>query len=345
MPLLSGLMTGLSLIHYYGIIYFATMLPYIFYDIFNYKMRKDFVIRYATGFIIGFNLSAQKWFFLLKSLLSVDKGVSGISPLPKWSLVDWLNYAFTPDRQGGFLIFICLMLSILILIVWFKSYSGASAASSLGLYILGILILPFLPAGITNLAAISPLVFRLYRFLPVTTIFLISILTKRIKRNRYVKLLGIFLLVVAFFGLIINQDIVFRVPRGLVRIDYKAFNELYSMSDELCLNGVIATAQTASYMSLICPNPLLINPPEVLNRMSPNDPMYKLQKEVLAELYNGTVHGYRWLILQLPINGQWYDPSVLAFVSHLSQNLNKMGTIKYVFENQGAQAYLIQLKN
>jgi len=67
-------------------------------------------------------------------------------------------------------------------------------------------------------------------------------------------------------------------------------------------------------------------------------------RRILAQIQNGTIHGYSWLVVQVPVPGQWYDEAVATFIQHLKDEIYKLGDVKYVVKNQGATIYIVKIR-
>ncbi|MFZ8839486.1 MAG: hypothetical protein ACO2PM_11395 [Pyrobaculum sp.] len=103
-------------------------------------------------------------------------------------------------------------------------------------------------------------------------------------------------------------------PHGLYRIDGDALKTLLDLSHEICNGGVVATGQTATYMKIVCPNALLLYPPKIPDAMAADDPEAAEARRILAQIQNGTIHGYSWLVVQEPIPSQRHDEAVASFI-------------------------------
>jgi hypothetical protein len=183
------------------------------------------------------------------------------------------------------------------------------------------------------------LAYRLYRLLPTVVILLIAILSTNAEKKP-ATLAAILLATAALYGLASSNP----TPHGLYRIDYDALKTLLDLSHEICNGGVVATGQTATYMKIVCPNTLLIYPPKILDAMAADDPEAAEARRILAQIQNGTIHGYSWLVVQEPVPGQWYDEAVATFIQQLKDEIYKLGDVKYVVKNQGAIIYIVKIR-
>jgi hypothetical protein len=97
-------------------------------------------------------------------------------------------------------------------------------------------------------------------------------------------------------------------------------------------------------MQIICPDTVVLYPPDILAQMSPYDPQAILIRQVLAQIENGKIYGYRWLIVQEPIPGQWYDPAIKPFVKSLEKKMYGLGNITYIIYNSGVPIYIVRIQ-
>jgi len=328
----AGVTSGLALIHYYGIVYTATLIPSIFFI----KAVKQFV----PGLIIGLMPSIHKWLYL--ALLAFQHGatIAGVSELPKWTLQNYLSYAFTPDIYWGDAAFYTYIATAIILIMN-RQFNRLSLLLSItpGMYIVTTLVLPITvisPSVIT-----TTLTFRMYRLLPFVLILLIILLLRTRGYRRYDGLITLLLTSALLVGATTNLT---AVPQGSHRIDHNAFNALLSLKPEICEGGVIATGGTAEYIEIICRDVVVLNPPSLLATISLKDPKAVLIRQILAQVENGTLQGYSWFVLQEPIAGQWYHPEIKSFVQRLKEKIFVFGEVKYIIYNQGVPVYIIRLR-
>jgi len=167
---LFGIFLGLSLIHYYGIIFVLSFTPYFIYLLI--RKRKELILT-LLGFIIGFSPSFIKWIGLFQLIFGTSSPVSGYVEHVEENVIFWVNFSYTPNANYGVFIFsIYLMYSIISLI-----YSREKLAFVPLFYVVFTLLAPVLPFSpyIKYSVAYSELLLRLYRFLPLVTIILISI--------------------------------------------------------------------------------------------------------------------------------------------------------------------------
>jgi hypothetical protein len=153
------------------------------------------------------------------------------------------------------------------------------------------------------------LAYRLYRLLPTVVMLLVAILRANAEKKP-ATLAAILLATAALYGLASSNP----TPHGLYRIYYNELKTLLDLSHEICNGGVVATGQTATYMKMMCPNTILLYPPKILDAMAADDPEAAEARRILAQIQNGTIHGYSWLVVQEPIPGRWYDEAVAAFI-------------------------------
>jgi len=331
----AGLVSGLALIHYYGIVYIITLIPTVF------LIRAT--RRFISGLLIGLLPSFHKWIYLVFTVLHFSGAVSGVTELPGWTLQNYLSYAFTPFTywgEGAFYIYIAV---IVILFIRNRAITSKNILLSLSpaLNIITALILPTIPLIPLQSVAVITLVFRIFRFLPLVIILMIILLLQANTRRHYDKIIVILLAAALIIGITTNLT---ATPQGLYRIDYKAFYALLSLNHEICEGGVLAVGGTTNYMQIICPDTVFLYPPDILAQMSPYDPQAILMRQVLAQLENGTIHGYRWLVVQEPIPGQWYDPAIKPFVESLEKKMYSLGNITYIIYNEGVPIYIIRLR-
>jgi len=328
----AGLVSGLALIHYYGIVYVITLIPAVFLI----RVARRFIL----GLLIGLLPSFHKWVYLVFAVLHHGEAVSGVAKLPEWTLQNYLSYAFTPLTywgEGAFYIYIAV---IVILITRNREITSKNILLSLSpaLSIITALILPTIPL---QSVAVVTLIFRIFRFLPLVVILMIILLLQANTYKRYDKIIVMLLVAALIVGITTN---LIATPKGLYRIDYNAFYALLSLKHEICEGGVLAVGGTTNYMQIICPDTVFLNPPEILARMSPYDPQAILMRQVLAQFENGTIHGYRWLVVQEPIPGQWYNPATKPFVESLKKKIHDLGNITYIIYNEGVPIYIIRLR-
>ena len=328
----AGLVSGLALIHYYGIVYVITLIPAVFLI----RVARRFIL----GLLIGLLPSFHKWVYLVFAVLHHGEAVSGVAKLPEWTLQNYLSYAFTPLTywgEGAFYIYIAV---IVILITRNREITSKNILLSLSpaLSIITALILPTIPL---QSVAVVTLIFRIFRFLPLVVILMIILLLQANTYKRYDKIIVMLLVAALIVGITTN---LIATPKGLYRIDYNAFYALLSLKHEICEGGILAVGGTTNYMQIICPDTVFLNPPEILARMSPYDPQAILMRQVLAQFENGTIHGYRWLVVQEPIPGQWYDPATKSFVESLNKKIHNLGNITYIIYNEGVPIYIIKLR-
>ena len=331
----AGLVSGLALIHYYGIVYIITLIPAVF------LIRAT--RRFISGLLIGLLPSFHKWVYLVFAVLHFGGAVSGMTELPGWTLQNYLSYAFTPFTywgEGAFFIYIAV---IVILLIRNRAITSKNILLSLSpaLNIITALILPTIPLIPLQSVAVITIVFRIFRFLPLVIILMIILLLQANTRRHYDKIIVMLLVAALIVGITTN---LMATPKGLYRIDYNAFYALLSLKHEICEGGVLAVGGTTNYMQIICPDTVFLNPPEILARMSPYDPQAILMRQVLAQFENGTIHGYRWLVVQEPIPGQWYDPATKPFVESLKKKIHDLGNITYIIYNEGVPIYIIRLR-
>jgi hypothetical protein len=266
--------------------------------------------------------------------------VSGVAKLPEWTLQNYLSYAFTPLTYWGEGAFYIYSAVIVILNIRNREITSKNILLSLSpaLSIITALILPTIPL---QLVAVVTLIFRIFRFLPLVVILMITLLLQANTYKRYDKIIVMLLVAALIVGITTNLT---ATPKGLYRIDYNAFYTLLSLKHEICEGGILAVGGTTNYMQIICPDTVFLNPPEILARMSPYDPQAILMRQVLAQFENGTIHGYRWLVVQEPIPGQWYDPATKSFVESLNKKIHNLGNITYIIYNEGVPIYIIKLR-
>jgi hypothetical protein len=187
--------------------------------------------------------------------------------------------------------------------------------------------------------AVLNLAYRLYRLLPTVVILLVAILSTNAEKKP-ATLAAILLATAALYGLASSNP----TPHGLYRVYYYALKTLLDLSHEICNGGVVATGQTATYMKIVCPNTLLIYPPKILDAMAADDPEAAEARRILAQIQNGTIHGYSWLVVQGPVPGQWFDEAVATFIQQLKDEIYKLGDVKYVVKNQEATLYIVKIR-
>jgi hypothetical protein len=110
----AGLVSGLALIHYYGIVYIITLIPAVF------LIRAT--RRFISGLLIGLLPSFHKWVYLVFTVLHFGGVVSGTTELPGWTLQNYLSYAFTPFTywgEGAFYIYIAIIVIFLLVMALF----------------------------------------------------------------------------------------------------------------------------------------------------------------------------------------------------------------------------------
>jgi len=328
----AGLVSGLALIHYYGIVYVITLIP----TVFLIRVARRFIL----GLLIGLLPSFHKWVYLVFAVLHRGEAVSGVAKLPEWTLQNYLSYAFTPLTywgEGAFYIYIAI---IIILIIRNRGITSTNILLSLSpaLNIITALILPTITL---QSDAVVTLIFRIFRFLPLVVILMIILLLQAKTYKRYDKIIVMLLAMALIVGITTNLT---ATPQGLYRINYNAFYTLLSLKHEICEGGVLAVGGTTNYMQIICPNTIFLYPPEILARMAPDDPQAILMRQVLAQFENGTIHGYRWLVVQEPVPGQWCDPAIKPFVESLKKKIHNLGNITYMIYNKEVPIYIIKLR-
>jgi hypothetical protein len=328
-PLLAGVAAGLALTHYYGIVYLATLLPAV--------MLQCGRRRFLYGVAVGFLPTAPKWVTLALTIKKSGAAAVGTAEPPAWAIQDWLNYAYTPDLRWGDAAFYAYVAAAAVLALAAKERKILATATSPALYVAGTLTAAFLPW--LHSVAVLNLAYRLYRLLPTVVILLIAILSTNAEKKP-ATLAAILLATAALYGLVSSNP----TPHGLYRIDYDALKTLLDLSHEICNDGVVATGQTATYMKIVCPNTLLIYPPKILDAMAADDPEAAEARRILAQIQNGTIHGYSWLVVQEPVPGQWYDEAVATFVQQLKDQIYILGDVKYVIKNQGATIYIVKIR-
>ncbi len=105
----ADLVSGLALIHYYGIVYIITLIPAVFLI----RATRRFIL----GLLIGLLPSFHKWIYLVFAVLHYGEAVSGVTKLPEWTLQNYLSYAFTPFTywgEGAFYIYIAVIVILII---------------------------------------------------------------------------------------------------------------------------------------------------------------------------------------------------------------------------------------
>jgi hypothetical protein len=284
--------------------------------------------------------SFHKWVYLVFAVLHYGEAVSGVEKLPEWTLQNYLSYAFTPFTywgEGAFYIYIAI---IVILIIRNREITSNNIFLSLSpaLSIITALILSTIPL---QSVAVVTLIFRVFRFLPLVIILMIILLLQANTYRRYDKIIVLLLVATLIVGITTNLT---ATPQGLYQIDYNAFYALLSLKQEICDGGVLAVGGTTNYMQIICPDTVFLYPPEILTRMSPYDPQAILMRQVLAQFENGSIHGYRWLVVQEPIPGQWYDPAIIPFVESLEKKMYRLGNITYIIYNSGVPIYIVRIR-
>ena len=180
--------------------------------------------------------------------------------------------------------------------------------------------------------------YRLYRLLPTVVILLIAILSTNAEKKP-ATLAAILLATAALYGLVSSNP----TPHGLYRMYYYALKTLLDLGHEICNGGVVATGQTAS-MKMMCPNTILLYPPKILDAMAANDPEAAEARQILAQIQSGTIHGYSWLVVQVPVSGQWHNEAVATFIQQLKDEIYKLGDVKYVAKNRGATLYIVKIR-
>lgn len=328
----AGLVSGLALIHYYGIVYIVTLIPAVFLI----RATRRFIL----GLLIGVLPSFHKWVYLVFAVLHFGGAVSGVTELPGWTLQNYLSYAFTPFTywgEGAFYIYISI---IVILLIRNRVITSKNIILSLS-PALNIITALFLPIIQSQSVAVVTLIFRIFRFLPLVIILMIILLLQTNAYRRYDKIIVMLLGAALIVGITTNLT---ATPQGLYRIDYNAFYALLSLRHEICEGGVLAVGGTTNYMQIICPDTVFLYPPDILARMAPDDPQAILMRQVLAQFENGTIHGYSWLVVQEPVPGQWYDEAVTTFIQQLKDEIYKLGDVKYVLKNQGATIYIVKIR-
>ena len=328
----AGLVSGLALIHYYGIVYIVTLIPAVFLI----RATRRFIL----GLLIGVLPSFHKWVYLVFAILHFGGAVSGVTELPGWTLQNYLSYAFTPFTywgEGAFYIYISI---IVILLIRNRVITSKNIILSLS-PALNIITALFLPIIQSQSVAVVTLIFRIFRFLPLVIILMIILLLQTNAYRRYDKIIVMLLGAALIVGITTNLT---ATPQGLYRIDYNAFYALLSLRHEICEGGVLAVGGTTNYMQIICPDTVFLYPPDILARMAPDDPQAILMRQVLAQFENGTIHGYSWLVVQEPVPGQWYDEAVTTFIQQLKDEIYKLGDVKYVLKNQGATIYIVKIR-
>jgi hypothetical protein len=328
-PLLAGVAAGLALTHYYGIVYLATLLPAV--------MLQCGRRRFLYGVAVGFLPTAPKWVTLALTIRKSGAAAVGTADPPAWAIQDWLNYAYTPDLRWGDAAFYAYVAAAAMLALAAKERKILATATSPALYVAGTLTTAFLPW--LHSVAVLNLAYRLYRLLPTVVILLIAILSTNAEKKP-ATLAAILLATAALYGLVSSNP----TPHGLYRIDHDALKTLLDLSHEICNGGVVATGQTATYIKIVCPNTLLIYPPKILDAMAADDPEAAEARRILAQIQNGTIHGYSWLVVQEPIPGQWYDEAVATFIQQLKDEIYILGDVKYILKNQGATIYMVKIR-
>ena len=330
----AGLVSGFALIHYYGIVYVITLIPAVFLV----RATRRFIL----GLLIGLLPSFHKWVYLVLAVLHHGEAVSGVTELPGWTLQNYLSYAFTPFTywgEGAFYIYIAV---IIILLIRMRNRSITSKSTLLSLspalIIITALILPIISS---QLVAVVTLIFRIFRLLPLVIILMIILLLQANTYRRYDKIIVMLLVAALIVGITTNLT---ATPQGLYRINYNAFYALLSLKQEICEGGVLAVGGITNYMQIICPDTVFLYPPEILAKMSPHDPQAILMRQVLAQFENGTIHGYRWLVVQEPIPGQWYDTAIKPLVESLKKKRHNLGNFTYIIYNEGVPIYIIKLR-
>jgi len=265
--------------------------------------------------------------------------VSGVAKLPEWTSQNYLSYAFTPFTYWGVGAFYIYIAVIVILIIRNREITSKNILLSLSpaLNIITALILPIIPL---QSVAVVTLIFRIFRFLPLVIILVIILLLQANTYRRYDKIIVMLLVATLIVGITTNLT---ATPQGLYRIDYNAFYALLSLKQEICEGGVLAGG-TTNYMQIICPDTVVLYPPDILAQMSPYDPQAILIRQVLAQIENGKIYGYRWLIVQEPIPGQWYDPAIKPFVKSLEKKMYGLGNITYIIYNSGVPIYIVRIQ-
>jgi hypothetical protein len=326
-PLLAGVAAGLALMHYYGIVYLATLLPAV--------MLQCGRRRFLYGVAVGFLPTAPKWVTLTLTIRKSGAAAVGTAEPPTWAIQDWLNYAYTPDLRWGDAAFYAYVVAVAVLALAAKERKILVTATSSALYVAGTLTTAFLPW--LHSVAVLNLAYRLYRLLPTVVILLIAILSVNAEKKQ-ATLAAILLATAALYGPASSNP----TPHGLYRIDYDALKTLLDLSHEICNGGVVATGQTATYMKIVRPNTLLIYPPKILDAMAADDPEAAEARRILAQIQNGAIYGYSWLVVQEPVPGRWYDEAVATFVQQLKDQIYILGDVKYVVKNQGATIYIVK---
>ena len=171
-----------------------------------------------------------------------------------------------------------------------KGRMTLATASSPALYVAGDLTTAF-PSWLHSVAVLN-LAYRLYRLLPTVVILLVAILSANAEKKP-ATLAAILLATAALYGLASSNP----MPHGLYRIYYNALKTLLDLSHEICNSGVVATGQTAT-MKMMCHNTILLYPPKILEAMATDDSEAAEARRILAQIQNGTIHGYSWLVVQ-----------------------------------------------
>jgi len=120
---------------------------------------------------------------------------------------------------------------------------------------------------------------------------------------------------------------------GLIRIDddrlnlYLDLREQFIRSNETNIK-ILAVSQVSSWFRTLLTIPekhidvFLVATPEIYNTYSPQDPNRLVGLEIYNALVNGDLtklkeYGFKYVAVELPNEGQWYNPGIRDFASHL----------------------------
>ena len=342
---ISGFILGVATLHFYSIINFLVLIPFIPYLLGS----RSKVIKLIQGVLLGAAPSIPKYIFLLYNILSGIPVVGIAVGIEKPNLIRLMAFSFTPYllfTRFEFLGFLSFLIILSFLMVYYRRQNifGRSLILSLLIYIITMLLLNVNP-NIQDTASVN-LMYRLARFLPLVTTMYILFL---IMQAKPVFSLRLPLLSLTLLLIIANYSCLWHTPGPLNRIENNAFYTLVEHRTEICSGKVIGISQVTSYLLVLCPNVTLIQTQQTYMRASPADPQVIEGMLVLEKLRNYNVTalkslGYEWIVLQEPLSDEWYDPSIKELAISLVKNIDKFGKPVLIIKNYDANIYIISLK-